>query len=339
MPEFFALSPADRREALAVAADASGRPIHLLEKDVWVVWALKTLFESAHGTHLVFKGGTSLSKGYGVIRRFSEDVDLTYDIRTIASDLLGKSGATLPRSKSQAKKWTDAIRARLPKFLSNEIAPLLTESLGSQGLPASVETDGDKIYLKYDPLASGYGYVTPAVTLEFGARATGEPNELRDIVCDAAEDLPTVAFPTARPSLMRPERTFWEKATAIHVYCHKGNFRGRDRFARHWHDLTRLDAAGYAASAIEDRALAKDVADHKAVFFAEKNQAAEAIDYHHAVNGSLQLVPSDDALAALAEDYAGMVGDGLLFDEAVPFEKLLEACQSIQDRANATETQ
>jgi len=329
MAEFFALSPADRREALAVAADSSGRPIHLLEKDVWVVWALKALFESVHGTHLVFKGGTSLSKGYGVIGRFSEDVDLTYDIRIIAGDLIGKSGAILPRSKSQAKKWTDEIRARLPRLLSNEIAPLLTQLLGSQGLPASVETVAEKIFVKYDPLASGYGYVKPTVTLEFGARATGEPCEQRDVDCDAASYLPSVAFPTARPSLMRPERTFWEKATAIHVYCHRGEFRGGDRFARHWHDLTRLDATGYAASAIENSALAKDVADHKTVFFAEKNQAAEVIDYHHAVNGSLLLVPRDDALAALAEDYAGMVDDGLLLDEAVPFENLLKACQSI----------
>jgi hypothetical protein len=159
-------------------------------------------YSKAHTEHTWYsRAGTSLSKGYGVIRRFSEDVDLTYDIRTIASDLLGNSGATLPRSKSQAKKWTDAIRARLPKLLSNKIAPLLTESLGSQGIAASVETDGDKIYLRYDPLASGYGYVAPAVTLEFGARATGEPNELRDVICDAASYLPTVDFPTARPSL------------------------------------------------------------------------------------------------------------------------------------------
>ena len=335
MPEFLALSPANRREALAVAADASGRPIHLLEKDVWVVWALKTLFESPHGPHLVFKGGTSLSKGYGIIRRFSEDVDLTYDIRTIANDLLGKTGVTLPRSKSQAKKWTDAIRTRLPKFLNNEIAPLLTESLDSQGLPASVETQGDNIYLKYEPLVSGYGYIAPAVTLEFGARATGEPNEKRDVICDAANYLPTVAFPTARPSLLHPERTFWEKATAIHIYCHRGAFRGGDRFARHWHDLTCLDAAGYATSAIANSALAKDVANHKTVFFAEKNEAAKVIDYHQAVSGSLLLIPSDAARAALAEDYTGMVNDGLLIDEAVPFETLLEACESIQNRANA----
>ena len=74
---FLHLPVADRREALSVAADQSGRPAHLLEKDVWVVWALATLYGSALGEHLVFKGGTSLSKAYGVIRRFSEDVDLT----------------------------------------------------------------------------------------------------------------------------------------------------------------------------------------------------------------------------------------------------------------------
>lgn len=72
--QFLTLSKDDRREALAVAADRTGRPIHLLEKDVWVVWTLQTLFSSKLGEHLVFKGGTSLSKAYGVIKRFSEDV-------------------------------------------------------------------------------------------------------------------------------------------------------------------------------------------------------------------------------------------------------------------------
>ena len=87
---FLTLSADDRREALAVAADRSGRPLHLLEKDVWVVWTLATLFGSDLGEHLVFKGGTSLSKAYYVIQRFSEDVDLTYDIRSIAPDLVVK---------------------------------------------------------------------------------------------------------------------------------------------------------------------------------------------------------------------------------------------------------
>lgn len=91
MRDFFALSREDQREALLVAAERSGRPLHLLEKDIWVVWALNHLFSGPHAQHLVFKGGTSLSKAYGVIRRFSEDVDLTYDIRAIAPDLTEKS--------------------------------------------------------------------------------------------------------------------------------------------------------------------------------------------------------------------------------------------------------
>jgi predicted nucleotidyltransferase component of viral defense system len=84
MPEsFFHLSVNEQKEALLVAASASGRPAHLLEKDIWVVWALSTLFTSPLGSHLAFKGGTALSKAYKAIRRFSEDVDLTYDIRAI----------------------------------------------------------------------------------------------------------------------------------------------------------------------------------------------------------------------------------------------------------------
>src|SRR3989338_1610905 len=117
---FLALSADERREALAVPASASGRPAHLLEKDIWVVWALDALFSSPLGEHLVFKGGTSLSKAYGVIRRFSEDVDLTYDIRAIASDLVGKTGTPLPTSKSQEKKWSKEIRARLSDWVGAE---------------------------------------------------------------------------------------------------------------------------------------------------------------------------------------------------------------------------
>ena len=85
-----------RREALEFAASESGRPAYLLEKDIWVVWTLQTLFAAPVGASLVFKGGTSLSKAYGVIRRFSEDVDLTYDIRDIAPDLIGDSADPLP---------------------------------------------------------------------------------------------------------------------------------------------------------------------------------------------------------------------------------------------------
>lgn len=336
MAEFFQLSAAERLDALNAAADTSGLLPHLLEKDIWVVWSLQHLFAGPYAEHLVFKGGTSLSKAYGVIRRFSEDVDLTYDIRAIAGDLVGDADAPLPASKSQEKKWSKEIRARLSDWVYSEIVPRLKHDLEQQGLPAKVRAEADKVFINYAPLATGTGYVAPAVMLEFGARSTGEPSEPRVIRCDAAAHLDAVEFPTTTPQVMRPERTFWEKATAIHVFCAQGAFRGGDRFSRHWHDVTRLDAAGFAEAAIADKTLARTVADHKSAFFAEKNAHDDVIDYHAAVSGGLQLVPGDDALAKLAADYQHMVDDGLFLDDVESFEVLLQQCRAIQQTANAT---
>ncbi|MBK7674265.1 MAG: nucleotidyl transferase AbiEii/AbiGii toxin family protein [Candidatus Accumulibacter sp.] len=334
MAEFFHLSTAERLEALDFAADTSGRLPHLLEKDIWVVWSLRHLFSGPYADHLVFKGGTSLSKAYGVIRRFSEDVDLTYDIRSIAGDLVGHAHAPLPTSKSQEKKWSKEIRARLLGWVGTEIVPRLKRDLEQHALPAFVRAEGDKVFIDYAPLATGTGYVAPAVMLEFGARSTGEPSEPRVISCDAAAYLHGVEFPTATSQVMRAERTFWEKATAIHVFCAQGEFRGGDRFARHWHDVTRLDAAGFADAAIADKALARAVAEHKSVFFAEKDTQGDVIDYHVAVAGGLRLVPDDGALAKLAADYQQMVDDGLFLDDAEPFDALLGLCRAIQQKAN-----
>ncbi|HEY1091282.1 MAG TPA: nucleotidyl transferase AbiEii/AbiGii toxin family protein, partial [Burkholderiaceae bacterium] len=279
MVEFFQLSANERLEALAQAADASGRPPHLLEKDVWVVWSLRHVFAAPYAPHLVFKGGTSLSKAYGVIQRFSEDVDLTYDIRAIAGDLIGDAGTPLPATKSQEKRWSKEIRTRLANWVAAEVVPRLQQDLQQHGLPATARAEDDKVFIDYTPLVSGTGYVPPAVMLEFGARSTGEPSEQRAVVCDAAAHLQGVKFPEATPQVMRAERTFWEKATAIHVFCAQGVFRGGDRFARHWHDVTRLDAAGFADLAIKDTALAKAVADHKCIFFAENGPDGQSIDY------------------------------------------------------------
>ncbi len=212
--------------------------------------------------------------------------------------------------------------------------PLIRTRLLEIRAPAEASAEGDRIYLRYDPLAAGSGYVAPQVTLEFGARSTGEPWEVRPVVCDAAEHLAGLVFPQVSPRVMRVERTFWEKATAIHVFCLQGHFRG-DRFARHWHDVTRLDESGYVAAALADRDVARAVARHKGLFFVEKDAEKRVIDYTAAVSGSLLLVPEGAARAGLEADYAAMVGDGLLLDDAESFESLIERCRAIQNRANA----
>lgn len=330
---FLSLSIGDRREALGVAADKSGRPAHLLEKDVWVVWALATFYGSALGEHLVFKGGTSLSKAYHVIRRFSEDVDLTYDIRAIAPDLVGEDGEALPKTRSEEKRWSSEVRKRLPEWVAGTVQPIINEALAVEALAGTTRIEGERLFIDYEAGAAGSGYVAPSVMLEFGARSTGEPASLRDVTCDASGLVDGVTFPKARPRVMHAERTFWEKATAIHVFCLQERLRG-ERFARHWHDVARLDEAGLAESAFADRELANAVARHKAMFFAEKAADRSPIDYVSAVGGSLQLVPAGDGLKALEEDYARMVEDGLLLEDAEPFEALMARCADITMRAN-----
>lgn len=331
---FLRLSGQDRLDALGVAADRLSRPAHLLEKDVWVVWAIQQLFGSPVGTNLVFKGGTSLSKAYRIIDRFSEDVDLTFDIRALIPDLLEGREDAMPATSSEERRWSKRVRQALPEWVAGTIQPILQQAIDREGIDAGLRIDGDKLFIDYPHLAQGTGYVSPSVMLEFGARSTGEPASPRDIVCDAASVIEGVEFPTARPRVMHAERTFWEKATAIHVFCLQNRLRG-DRFSRHWHDVARLDDAGIAAAAIQDRALATAVARHKTMFFAEKAADATWIDYGAATCGQLQLAPSGAALDALADDYRRMAEDGLLAATPEPFGDLMDRCADIARRANA----
>ena len=331
---YFSLSREDKIDALEVAASKLGRPADLLEKDVWVVWALNALFDSDLGEHLVFKGGTSLSKVYKAIDRFSEDVDLTYDIRQIIPDLIKDPDDPYPPSRSQAQKWTEAVRGRLGEWVGSKVAPMLSDKVKAAALPAEIRVEGDKIYLDYDAVRSGSGYVRPSVLLEFGARSTGEPAQRHKVVSDLSQALPELFTPVATPRVMMAERTFWEKATAIHAYCLRGTFRGGDRYARHWYDLDRLQAVGIAARALEDKTLAQDVAKHKQHFFRETDRLGAPINYADAVSGSLCLIPEGEALEALAQDYQKMLEAGLLQSDAIAFDDLMGRLMDLQEQAN-----
>lgn len=296
---------------------------------------LSALFQSPVGIDLTFKGGTSLSKAYKIIDRFSEDIDLTYDIRKLLSDLVF-DGAAIPPNKSQAGKWTAAVRQRLPGWIEAAIVPVIQDALSKEGLSAEIRMGGneqDKLFIIYDPLKRGSGYVGPQVLLEFGARATGEPNEIVDVTCDMEGRVQGVVFPQASPRVMKVERTFWEKATAAHVYCAQGRIRG-ERFARHWYDLAILAKTKYFEQAITDRGVALAVAEHKTLFFAEKAIDGAKISYEAAVQGQLQIVPQGEFRAALQADYSKMTEDGVLLGQGIPFDELMLCCQALQTKAN-----
>lgn len=170
--------------------------------------------------------------------------------------------------------------------------------------------------------------------MEFGARSSGEPAGAREVRCDADPYLDEVSFPAATPRVMAVERTFWEKATAAHVYCLQQRLRS-GRFARHWYDLAQLERTGFADGALRSREIASQVADHKQRFFRENSSTGEPISYRAAVEGKLVLVPTGEARARLVDEYDRMLSSGLLPMGAASFDDVLKVCRSIQKRANA----
>ena len=332
---WFSLNRKDQVEALEVAADRTRRPAHLLEKDIWVVWALGAIYRSPLARKLTFKGGTSLSKAYKIIDRFSEDVDLTYDIRELVPDML-REGNPIPASPSQEKKITSEVRKRLPGWIESSVIPVINAAISEAKVTVSLALAGkenEKLIISYPALKTGTGYAEANIQLEFGARATGEPNQVHDVRCDLGAVIDGVIFPTARPLVMAAERTFWEKATAAHVYCLQGRLRG-ERYSRHWYDLAAIARSSYYDAAVANGELADKVAEHKSMFFAEKDEHGAKINYHQAVGGAIQLIPKGESFDALEKDYAAMLEDGLLALHQPDFFELIENCRAIEARLN-----
>lgn len=247
-----------------------------------------------------------------------------------------REGNPIPASPSQEKKITAAVRARLPGWIEQAIRPVIDNALAADGLQAELSIAGrdhDKLIIAYPAVKTGTGYAAATVQLEFGARATGEPHGFHSVASDIAPWTEGVDFPKARPLVMAAERTFWEKATAAHVYCLQGRLRG-ERYSRHWYDLAALAKTEHFERAVANRPLAHQVAEHKSMFFAEKDASGARIDYFRATAGSLELVPEGASRNALVQDFVAMREDGLLASDAPAFDAILESCAAIQDEVN-----
>lgn len=200
MPDWVDLQAEDRRELLLQAAGQIGRQPAVLEKDAWVVQTLSWIAGSRWAGDLVFKGGTSLSKAYRAIDRFSEDIDLTHDIRRLVPEVEGREPDPIPGSKSQEKKWTGMAKRALEDWIRGEFMPAIAEAAGHWGARVEVEESEGSLLIHYPPvLAEAPDYLRTAVKLEFGGRATGEPADWMPIACDIAGVIPEeVRLPSAR---------------------------------------------------------------------------------------------------------------------------------------------
>ena len=329
---FLSLHARDRADILRTVAAQSGRAAIILEKDIWVCWVLHALFSMPDPHPMAFKGGTSLSKVFGIIDRFSEDVDVTLDYRAFND---GFDPFADGASRNQIKRFRERLKDRVARYVRNVVAPALAaaaDRLAADG-PHDIRIgdDGETIRFAYpSAVEDPHGYVRSEVLLEFGGRNVIDPHEQHEIVPDIAALTRDLDYPAAAVTVLSPARTFWEKAALVHVECHRRRLANHpERLSRHWFDLTRLAAHDVGRAALADRALLEDVVRHKKVFF-----HTGFANYAQCLDGRLRLVPDEDQLPGLRTDYDAMRGAALVADNAPGFDALIEEIRILEANAN-----
>jgi hypothetical protein len=169
-----------------------------------------------------------------------------------------------------------------------------------------------------------------SVLIEFGGRNITEPNEEHVVRPDIAEHVAELEFPQPAVSVLSPTRTFWEKATLIHVECQRVEFRtGAERLSRHWYDLAMLADLAHGQAAVADRDLLADVVKHKKVFY-----NASYANYEACLAGQIKLIPEDTALAALRDDFQRMIGAGMFIGEPPAFDAIVDRLRDLETTIN-----
>ena len=333
--DFFVLPREKRRRVLEIASDASGVPSAVLEKDIWVVWCLKVLFNSILAESLVFKGGTSLTKAFlGLIQRFSEDVDLACVFRRFASSLLGDPTVEEELERGRMIYSPAEVREQLEKWVAQKAAPILEAELAKVEPNGNVRISERRIFLSYHSLTPSQQYIRKAVKLEFSPCFSRDQSRPMPVECDLARYSGEYVLPQATPNVMAVERTFMEKISAMHAFCRRGSFRG-SRFSRHPYDLAQLEAGGIAEKAIADRPLLEAVGRQLGMFYRQKDRDGKFIDFLDVVDsGRVQIVPDAEARNDLELDYRQMIDSGFIYGPAKPFGELMEICGRIERMVN-----
>ncbi|MER9235851.1 nucleotidyl transferase AbiEii/AbiGii toxin family protein [Mesorhizobium sp. M0622] len=316
-----------------------------IEKDFWVCWALDALFNGMpnDSPRLLFKGGTSLSKGFGLISRFSEDIDVT-----VFRDDLGEGTSiaelqNLSRTKREAK--LDAIKDACTAYIQGPMAEALTVLVAATaertGLPQKdfqVRTDDDDrqtLLLWYPTATPVEAYVRPAVKIESGAKSALDPNTPQIIRPYVDEDAPGLDLSVADVTTVDPERTFWDKVVILHGlrrwFERRGELRGGgQRISRHYYDIHQLMESEIGRRAIANKDIGADCVAHARMFFNRKDY-----DLATAQPPTFALLPHDGMIDALRRDYVAM--SAMIFGPVPNFDLVIESVQRLETLLNAPE--
>jgi len=324
------LSSADRRALFTNTASRTGMTTAIVEKDFWVCWTLDYLFHQCKWEeNLAFKGGTSLSKAYHIIERFSEDIDLVLDWRVLGYKA---DEPWLQRSKTQQDKFNKEANDRTVEFLRTEFVPSIQSDIVSElGIDVAImpdAADGQTILFAY-PQDYADQTILQEIRLEIGALATWTPAAPKEITPYAAEQYMNLFLqPTTSILTVLPERTFWEKVTILHHEANRpANSMMPQRYSRHYYDLYCLADSWVKDASFANLGLLKQVVDFKDKFY-PRSWAG----YEYAVPGTMKLRPPNHCLKTLEDDYEHM--RGMIFGKMPDFATLMNRIIILEGEIN-----
>jgi predicted nucleotidyltransferase component of viral defense system len=341
MNTFLHLPPEQRRRAFQQVDAAKGLQAVSVEKDFWVCWILQMLFTLPEtGSHLTFKGGTSLSKAWKYIERFSEDIDLIVDKQTLGisedndpekAPSKKQRRTRLEGLQNKARAW---VQEHLKLALEKTISAILSDGTWKLEVDASMP-DGQCLLFSYPTVFSpdAAGYVRPVVKIELGARSDNTPSEEKIISPYVLEHFPQLGGNASiNVRVLCAERTFWEKACLLHEETFRPqNKPMKPRMSRHYYDLWRLIEAGVAERALLDKTLFRRVVAHREIYF-----NISWVDYTAHKPGTFRLIPQKPNLSYWEHDYQEMQ-KSMIFGASSTFEKILADIKKIENKINTND--
>jgi hypothetical protein len=340
-----AASDRERRDLFLSTGNRLGTAEQNIEKDFWVCWTLDALFNGLEpdGPRLLFKGGTSLSKSYRLIERFSEDIDITVFREDIGQPVTVEELEALSGKKRAAR--LEAIKGACQEYirgpLKGRIESLLRQALATAGISAdrarveldTDDPDGQSLLLWYPTVTvGGNAYIRRAIKIESGAKSALDPHAPVVVRPFIADDLASRDLKVRNVTTVDPSRTFWDKVVILHGlrrwWEHRGELRGGgQRVSRHYYDVSRLLDSEVGREAANDLEMAQDCVRHARMFFNRPD-----FDLSSAVPGSFALTPHDGMMSILERDYEAM--SGMVFGAVPPFKHVITSISELEQQIN-----
>lgn len=332
MYKFYNIPNEAKAEILRDAGERTNLPAYAVEKDWWVVQTLAILFDMEIGKHMVFKGGTSLSKAWGLIERFSEDIDLAVDRRFYGFE--GDLG----------KKQRTNLRKKANTYITEQLYPELSFRFKEKGVDVKLEleeittSDQDPIIIlvNYPNVIESPGYLRPRVQIELGCRSLIEPFSIRTFNSFLDESYPDASFagqPIHVPTV-DPERTLLEKIFLLHEEFQRPEKKVRvDRMSRHLFDIYKLATSPFADKVLSNQELYGEIVKHRLSF-----TKLGGVDYKLHNPGTINPIPPANLQDTWKRDYS-IMQEQMIYADSPSFEEMLDAIKNYISKINQLDWQ